>query len=127
MGAVLVEDGRILGRGGNRPVGACDPTAHAEILALREAARSKRNYRLPGTVLYVTIEPCAMCVGAMVHARVGLLVFGAREPKAGAVAGRLRLPEAAGFNHRLNHVEGVLAERCRELMRTFFRARRAGG
>lgn len=127
VGAVVVEDGRIVGRGGNRPVGASDPTAHAEILALREAARRRRNYRLPGTALYVTIEPCTMCVGAMIHARVGLLVFGAREPRAGAVVSHQRLPERAGHNHRLDHLEGVLAGRCRDLMQAFFQARRAKG
>ncbi len=124
IGALLVEDGKVLGEGFNQPIGARDPTAHAEIIALRQAARVKDNYRLPGTVLYVTIEPCTMCVGAMLHARVSTLVFGAREPRAGGVVSRQQLLNECYFNHRIEVVEGVRAAECARLLKHFFQARR---
>ena len=123
VGAVVVRDGAVLGRGHNQPIAACDPTAHAEIVALREAARAASNYRLSGATLYVTVEPCLMCVGATVHARIASLVFGALDPKAGAVRSLLD-PNALPLNHRFGVVEGVLAEECRELLQRFFRSRR---
>lgn len=125
VGAVLVQSGRVLGEGHNQPRGAHDPTAHAEIVALREAAAACGNYRLPGSTLYVTIEPCTMCVGAMMHARVATLVFGAREPRAGAVVSQQRLTEAEYFNHRLRYIEGVLAEESGRMLTAFFKARRS--
>ena len=126
VGAVIVRDGEVIGSGHNQPIGACDPTAHAEIVALRDAAQRVGNYRLPDATLYVTIEPCSMCVGAMMHARVGRLVYGAVEPRAGAVESAVALASAEHFNHRLDIVGGVLAEECGETMRRFFRARRNG-
>jgi len=123
VGAVLVQGGAVLGRGHNRPIMACDPTAHAEIVALREAARAASNYRLTGATLYATVEPCLMCVGAVVHARVGTIVFGAADPKAGAVRSLLD-PNALPLNHRFAVVEGVLAEECRDMLQQFFRSRR---
>lgn len=125
VGAVLVREGRIIGEGYNQPISASDPSAHAEIVALRDASRRERNYRLPGATLYVTIEPCTMCVGAMVHARVDRLVFGAREPKAGAVVSQHTLLQHAAMNTRIDVCEGVLAEDCSRLMSDFFAARRA--
>jgi tRNA(adenine34) deaminase len=124
IGAVLVRGGELLARAHNEPIGACDPTAHAEILALRRGARRLGEYRLPGTTLYVTIEPCPMCFGAALWARVERLVFGALDPKAGAVGSVVDLAAAHGFNHRIEASGGVLAERAAELMRAFFRARR---
>lgn len=126
IGAVLVLDGVVLARGFNQPIGAGDPTAHAEIVAIREAARRLGNYRLTGSTLYVTIEPCLMCVGALVHARVGTLVFGAPEPRTGAVVSTVRGGELPGHNHRFEVVGGVLEDRCRTLMQEFFRRRRTG-
>jgi tRNA(adenine34) deaminase len=123
VGAVLVRDGSVIGRGHNQPIAACDPTAHAEVLALREAARAASNYRLSGATLYVTIEPCLMCVGAIVHARVAAVVYGAPDPKAGAARSILD-PGALPLNHRFAVVEGVLAGECRALVQEFFRARR---
>ena len=120
VGAVVVADDRMVGAGHNAPVATRDPTAHAEIGALRSAAELRGNYRLPGTVLYVTVEPCTMCVGAIVHARVDRLVFGAREPKAGA-ADLLADPR---FNHRVAVTGGVLASECGALLADFFRSRR---
>lgn len=125
VGAVLVSDGEVIGRGHNRSVSSNDPTAHAEIEALRQAARKAGNYRLPGATLYVTIEPCAMCVGAMIHARIARLVFGAREPRAGAVLSRESLADKTWLNHRIEIAEGVLAEDCGALMREFFARKRA--
>lgn len=125
VGAVLVSDGEVIGRGHNRSVSGNDPTAHAEIEALRQAARKAGNYRLPGATLYVTIEPCAMCVGAMIHARIARLVFGAREPRAGAVLSRESVADKTWLNHRIEVAEGVLAEDCGALMREFFARRRA--
>jgi tRNA(adenine34) deaminase len=124
VGAVVVLDGLIVGRGANRPIDARDPTAHAEIVAMRQAAAYIGNYRLTGADLYVTIEPCAMCAGALVHARIRRLIFGAREPRAGAVLSTARLLELPGLNHRVEVVEGPLADESQRLMQTFFRARR---
>lgn len=124
IGALVVEDGKVLGEGFNQPIGARDPTAHAEIVALRQAAKTKNNYRLPGTVLYVTIEPCTMCIGAILHARVSALVFGAREPRAGGVVSRQQLLNESFFNHQIDVVEGVRADECARLLQHFFRARR---
>ena len=124
VGAVVVLDGRVIGRGHNQPVGSHDPTAHAEIVALRDAARQAGNYRLPGATLYVTIEPCVMCVGAMVHARIGEVVFGTPEPKSGAIESTQRAHEHPALNHRLTVVSGVLATECRDLMQQFFKERR---
>lgn len=124
VGAVVVVDGEVVGRGFNRPITSNDPTAHAEIVALRDAAQRLGNYRLTGATLYVTVEPCLMCVGALVHARIGTLVYGAPEPKAGAVESTQRAHEHAALNHRMTVVSGVLASECRELMQEFFRERR---
>jgi tRNA(adenine34) deaminase len=124
VGAVVVLDGRVVGRGFNQPIGAVDPTAHAEIVALRDAAHVTGNYRLIGALMYVTIEPCLMCVGALVHARIGTLVFGAAEPKAGAVVSTTRALELPSLNHRVDVVGGVLADECRDVVQEFFRARR---
>ena len=124
VGAVVVLDGAIVGRGFNQPIGSRDPTAHAEIVALRAAAIALGNYRLVGTTLYVTIEPCLMCVGAMVHARVATLVFGAPEPKAGAVVSSCRAHELPSLNHRIEVAGGVLEGDCRALIQEFFRTRR---
>lgn len=125
VGAVLVMDGEELASGWNHPIGGADPTAHAEIHALRAAATQMNNYRLPGSTLYVTLEPCVMCVGAMVHARVDRLVYGADEPRTGAVASRFRLLEPGLHNHVVAVTGGVLAERSGEMLRMFFRERRA--
>jgi tRNA(adenine34) deaminase len=124
VGAVVVIDGRVVGTGFNQPIGLRDPTAHAEIRAIRAAARAVGNYRLTGATLYVTVEPCLMCVGAMVHARIGTLVYGATEPKAGAVASTMRAHEHPALNHRLEVVGGVLEDECRKEMQEFFRERR---
>jgi tRNA(adenine34) deaminase len=126
VGALLVAGDRVLGEGYNRPIGACDPTAHAEIVALRAAAAQAQNYRLPGSTLYVTLEPCAMCAGAIVQARVGRVVFGARDPRAGAAGSVFHVLGEARLNHRPALTEGLLAERCGELLTDFFRQRRAG-
>jgi tRNA(adenine34) deaminase len=124
VGAVVVRDDAVLGEGTNHPIGAHDPTAHAEIVALRAAAAAVGNYRLPGATLYSTIEPCTMCAGALVHARIGKLVYGAREPRAGAVVSTATLLGNASLNHRVAVVEGVLEAECAELLTEFFRARR---
>jgi tRNA(adenine34) deaminase len=124
VGAVVVLDGAIVGRGCNQPIRASDPTAHAEVVALRDAAACTGNYRLTGATLYVTIEPCLMCAGAMVHARIGTLVFGAPEPKAGAVVSTMRVLEHEALNHRVAVVGGVLGAECRDLVQAFFRSRR---
>lgn len=124
VGAVLVKEGAIVGEGYNRPIGATDPTAHAEVLALRDAAARLGNYRLPGSTLYVTIEPCTMCAGALVHARIERLVFGAREPRQGAVRSASRVLDVEGRNHRVDVTEGVLGEACGDLLRGFFRQKR---
>ena len=125
VGAVVSLDGEIVGRGFNHPIGAGDPTAHAEIVALRDAAARVGNYRLTGATLCVTLEPCLMCVGALVHARIGILVYGAAEPRSGAVVSTVQVAELPGLNHRFEVVGGVREAACRELMQTFFRARRA--
>jgi tRNA(adenine34) deaminase len=125
VGALLVMDGRIAGRGFNSPVSRTDPTAHAEILALREAAEAIGNYRLTGSTLYVTLEPCAMCAGAMVHARVSRLVFGARDLRFGAVRSKFQLADSDLLNHRLEVVEGVCAAECVGLLQRFFAAKRS--
>jgi len=124
VGAVLLCDGKIIGRGHNGSIHHHDPTAHAEILALRQAALNMKNYRLPGSIMVVTIEPCAMCVGAMIQARVEELIYGAVDPKAGAVDSHFHLAAATQLNHRISVVSGVLAEPCREIMQSFFAARR---
>ncbi len=124
VGAVLVKDGMAVGSGWNRPIGAHDPTAHAEILALRAAAAALGNYRLTGTTLYVTLEPCAMCAGALVHARVERLVYGAADPKAGAAGSLMDLARHAALNHRLAVAGGVLAEESSSLLKAFFASRR---
>jgi tRNA(adenine34) deaminase len=125
IGAVVALDGAIVGRGFNQPISSGDPTAHAEIVAIRDAARRLGNYRLTGAVLCVTIEPCLMCVGALVHARIATLVFGAAEPRTGAVVSTVRAAELPGHNHRVEVVGGVLENECRELMQTFFKERRS--
>lgn len=127
VGAVVVVDGRVVGRGWNQPISAVDPTAHAEIVALRAAAKAVGNYRLTGATMYVTVEPCLMCVGALVHARIGTLVFGTTEPKAGAIESTARAHELPGLNHRIAVVSGVLAAECRETMREFFEKLRTQG
>jgi tRNA(adenine34) deaminase len=129
VGAVVVlgrdgVDGEIIGRGFNRPISTHDPTAHAEIVALRDAAARSGNYRLTGATLYVTVEPCLMCVGAMVHARIGTLVYGAPEPKAGAIASTQRAHEHVALNHRMTIVAGVGAAESKALMQEFFAQRR---
>jgi tRNA(adenine34) deaminase len=124
VGAVVVFDGRVVGSGYNQPIAAVDPTAHAEVVALRAAARALGNYRLTGARLYVTVEPCLMCVGAMIHARIAHVVFGAPEPKAGALISSCRAHETPGLNHRLQVTAGVLEEECRRVMQAFFEERR---
>jgi tRNA(adenine34) deaminase len=124
IGAVVAVGGEIAGRGYNQPIGASDPTAHAEIMAIRDAARRLGNYRLTDATLCVTIEPCLMCVGALVHARIATLVYGAAEPKSGAVRSTTAGGELPGLNHRFAVVAGVLENECREMMQEFFRQRR---
>jgi tRNA(adenine34) deaminase len=126
VGAVLVKNNELIATGFNQPISSCDPTAHAEIVALRAAAKQASNYRLPDTTLYVTIEPCAMCAGAMVHARVQRVVFGAAEPRAGAIVSTAQLLDQPQFNHRVLYNGGVLASECGALMQSFFRGRRNG-
>lgn len=125
VGAVVVLDGRIVGRGGNAPIAANDPTAHAEITALREAAATLRNYRLPGCAMYVTLEPCAMCVGAVMHARLSRLVFGARDPKTGACGSVINLAAESRLNHHTLVTGGVAAAASGTLLTQFFTARRS--
>lgn len=124
IGALVVLDQRVVASAFNQPIGRRDPTAHAEIVALREAAAALGNYRLTGATLYVTVEPCLMCAGAMVHARVGTLVFGAEEPRTGAVVSNLQALALPHHNHRVEVVGGVLEADCRELIQEFFRTRR---
>lgn len=124
IGAVVVLNDRVIGRGWNQPISAVDPTSHAEINALRQAATAVGNYRLTGATLYVTIEPCLMCVGAMIHARIGLVVFGAPEPRSGALESATRAHETPGLNHRLSVLGGVLEHESRDVMQEFFKARR---
>ncbi len=125
VGAVLVKDGVVVGRGFNQPIGDHDPTAHAEIRALRAAASAAENYRLPGCTLYVTLEPCAMCVGAILHARLARVVYGARDPKTGACGSVVDLPAQAQLNHHTEFSGGVLADESAALLKAFFAARRA--
>lgn len=127
VGAIVVVAGAVIGEGFNQPISANDPTAHAEIVALRDAARRLGNYRLTDAVLYVTIEPCLMCVGAMVHARIARVVYGTREPKAGAIESAMRAHEHPSLNHRMEATGGVLEAECRELMQQFFADRRLRG
>jgi len=124
VGAVVVSDGVIVGRGMNAPIGQNDPTAHAEIAALREASSTLRNYRLPGCELYVTIEPCAMCAGAIQHARIARLVFGANDPKTGACGSVIDLFAEPRLNHHATAVGGVRAQECGALLSKFFAERR---
>jgi tRNA(adenine34) deaminase len=124
IGALVVVGGEVVGRGRNQPVAAHDPTAHAEVVALRDAGARLGNYRLTGATLYVTVEPCLMCVGALVHARIETLVYGAVEPRAGAIESTQRAHEQPTLNHRLVVVSGVLARECGERMQRFFAARR---
>ena len=125
VGAVVVSDGAIIGEGWNQPIGSHDPTAHAEIVALRAAAAAKRNYRLPGTTLYVTLEPCAMCAGAIVHARVDRVVFATIDPRSGAAGSTFDLlPSDERFNHYTRCEGGVMADESAAMLRGFFRARR---
>lgn len=124
VGAVLVQGGTIVGRGFNSPISRNDPTAHAEIRALRQAAEAAKNYRLEGAVLYVTLEPCVMCAGAAVTARIARLVFGSRDLRFGGVRSKFRIADSELLNHRVEIVEGVLAAECTELMQSFFAAKR---
>lgn len=124
VGAILVRDGTIIGRGFNQPISSHDPSAHAEMVALRQAALADNNYRLPGTTLYVTLEPCTMCSGLLVHSRINRLVFGASEPRSGAVVSRAQVLDQPWLNHRVLVEGGVLAEECGALLTEFFRARR---
>jgi len=126
VGALLVREGAVLAEAFNQPIGAGDPTAHAEVVALRRAAQAMANYRLPGTTLYVTLEPCLMCVGALVHARVDRVVYGAADPKGGAVRSVLDV-SALPLNHRFAVAHGVLEAECRALLSDFFRSRRERG
>ena len=124
VGALVVLNGEIVGEGWNQPIVTHDPTAHAEIVALRAAAVRMKNYRIPDAVLYVTLEPCAMCAGAMVHARLARVVYGAADPKSGAAGSLFNLLETSSLNHRAQVTRGVLAEECGEMLRKFFEARR---
>lgn len=124
VGAVLVQDGQIVGRGFNCPISRHDPSAHAEMVAIRDAARAVANYRLPGSTLYVTLEPCSMCAGLIVHARIQRVVYGATEPKAGVVVSRGQFFAQEFLNHRVLVEGGVLAQECGEVLREFFRLRR---
>ena len=124
VGAVVVLDGEVIGRGFNQPISSCDPCAHAEVLALRDAAKNIQNYRLSDATLYVTIEPCTMCAGAIIHSRVAKLVYGATEPKSGVVQSQEQIFEKPYFNHQLEVVGGVMAEECTAVIQTFFKRRR---
>ena len=124
VGAVLVGNGELWGEGWNRPIGAHDPSAHAEIIALRDAGQRQRNYRLPGTTLYVTLEPCAMCAGALIQARVGRLVYGASDPRAGAAGSVFDLLNRPELNHQCATAGGVLADACAALLKDFFAEKR---
>lgn len=124
VGAVLVYENRVIGEGWNRPIGHHDPTAHAEIMALRQGGKVMQNYRLLDATLYVTLEPCVMCAGAIVHSRIGRLVFGARDAKTGASGSLLDIIGHPGMNHRVAVTEGILAEECSSMLSDFFRARR---
>jgi tRNA(adenine34) deaminase len=125
VGAIVVLDGKMVGRGYNRPIGSRDPTAHAEIVALREAARTIGAYRLPGAILYVTLEPCVMCVGAVIHARLAAIKYGARDRKAGALGSVYDIGRDGRLNHRIEVVGGLMEDECASLLRDFFKQRRA--
>lgn len=127
VGAVVVHDGEIIGRGFNQPISSNDPTTHAEIVALRDAAAHLKNYRLPECELYVTLEPCAMCVGAMLHARLKRVIWGAAEPKTGACGSVIDLHAHERLNHQTAFAGGILAEECGEMLKAFFRERRQAG
>jgi tRNA(adenine34) deaminase len=127
VGAVVAVGNEIVAAGFNRPISAVDPTAHAEIQALRAAARKVGNYRLTGATLCVTVEPCAMCVGAMMHARIATLIYGAPEPKTGAVRSTMKLLDDPGWNHRVLVIAGLMADECRTLLQEFFQKRRKPG
>lgn len=124
VGALVVLDGEIIGEGFNQPISSSDPSAHAEVKALRDAASRQNNYRLPGATLYVTIEPCTMCFGTLIHARIARLVYGAAEPRAGVVASQLQLAEKTFFNHKIEVEGGVMAAEAGALVREFFQKRR---
>ncbi|WP_255482975.1 tRNA adenosine(34) deaminase TadA [Marinobacterium marinum] len=124
VGAVVVLDGEVIGEGWNRPISGHDPTAHAEIMALREAAAKVGNYRLVGATLYVTIEPCTMCAGAIVHARIERVIFGTTEPKAGALVSNQKLFDQSWLNHHPSYQGGVMAEQCAAVISDFFKRRR---
>jgi len=124
VGAVVVANNQVIGEGFNQPIKSTDPTAHAEIVAMRNAAAHIGNYRLSGCDLYVTIEPCTMCVGAMVHARIQRIIFGAPEPRAGALTSQLQLMDQSHFNHSIDWVGGVLEQPCGALIKDFFKSRR---
>lgn len=124
VGALVILENQIIGAGWNQPIGLSDPSAHAEIAALRDAARRQSNYRLPGATLYVTLEPCVMCVGAIMHARIARVVYGAADPKTGAAGSMFELLGSDKFNHRVAVARGVLADQCAELLRNFFQSRR---
>ncbi|MCZ8132286.1 MAG: tRNA adenosine(34) deaminase TadA [Steroidobacteraceae bacterium] len=127
VGALVVHEGSVVGEGWNQPIGRCDPTAHAEMLALRTAGERLRSYRLGGATLYVTLEPCPMCMTAIVHARVARVVFGAWDPRQGAAGSAFDLAHARALNHSVDAFGGVLADECGALLKGFFAARRAGG
>lgn len=124
VGAVVVLDGQVIGRGFNRPISSHDPTAHAEIVALRDASARVGNYRLVGAELFVTVEPCAMCAGAMMHARIATLIYGTPEPRTGAIESAMRMQDHPAFNHRFTVVSGILAAECRAKLQSFFKERR---
>lgn len=124
VGALIVLDDEIIGEGWNRPIGAHDPTAHAEIVALRDAGRGQQNYRFPGSTLYVTLEPCVMCVGAIIHARVARLIYGANDPKGGGVISVYNILEDNRLNHRVEFAGGLMAEQCAAQLKAFFQRRR---
>ena len=124
VGAVVVLDGNIVGRGHNQPIAGKDPTAHAEILAIREAARTVGAYRLPGAILYVTLEPCVMCVGAVIHARIATIKYGARDEKAGALGSVYDIGRDGRLNHRIEVIGGMMEDECAAVLREFFRQRR---
>ena len=124
IGAVLISEGEVIAQAHNMPISLNDPTAHAEILVLREAALRKNNYRLPNTVLYVTLEPCVMCIGAILQARVDTVVFGASDPKAGACGSLYSIPATPGIMHKIKVVTGVLERECREILQAFFKTKR---
>jgi tRNA(adenine34) deaminase len=125
VGAIVLINGKIVGRGHNLSIHAHDPSAHAEIIALRQAARAMKNYRLPGSVLIVTVEPCVMCAGAMIQARIEEVIYGAADPKAGALDSHFNLANVAHLNHKLEVTSGIMEEECSSLLRAFFASRRA--